>query len=69
MALDESIENLDKIESNGVTAYIDPNLLAALEQFGRINVDYVRRPDGSGGYMIRAGQPGDCSSDGCSGCG
>jgi len=68
MALDESIGNLDKLEDNGVTAYIDPNLKNALEQFGDINIDYVVRPDGSGGYMIRAGQPGDCSQGGCDGC-
>ena len=34
MALDESISELDKLESNGITAYIDPNLHKALEQFG-----------------------------------
>lgn len=69
MALDESIDNLDKLESNGITAYIDPNLHQALEQFGPISVDYVQRPDGSGGYMIRAGNGGDCSPDKCSSCG
>ena len=69
MALDESIENLDKLESNGVTAYIEPGLKEALTQFGRINIDYVNRPDGTGGYMIRAGQPADCSPDACSSCG
>jgi hypothetical protein len=68
MALDESIADLEKLENNGVTAYIAPDLKKSLEQFGAINVDYVTRPDGSGGYMIRAGQPGDCSSGGCSGC-
>jgi len=68
MALDESIGNLDKLEDNGITAYIDPNLKNALEQLGAINIDYVTRPDGGGGYMIRAGQPGDCSQGGCDGC-
>jgi hypothetical protein len=68
MALDESIGNLDRLEDNGVTAYIDPNLKDALHQFGTISIDYVKRPDGSGGYLIRAGQPGDCNQDGCSGC-
>jgi len=69
MALDESIESLEPLESNGVTAYIEPGLKQALQQFGEINVDFVRRPDGSGGYMIRAGNPGDCSPDKCAGCG
>lgn len=68
MALDESITDLDKLEHNGVTAYIDPGLKKALEQFGAINIDYVQRPDGSGGYLIRAGQPGDCTASGCTGC-
>lgn len=68
MALDESITDFDKLEHNGVTAYIDPGLKKALEQFGSINIDYVQRPDGSGGYLIRAGQPGDCSAAGCTGC-
>lgn len=68
MALDESIGNLDKLEDNGITAYIDANLKNALEQFGAINIDYVTRPDGTGGYLIRAGQPGDCSQGGCDGC-
>ena len=26
LALDESTENLEKLESNGIEAYIDPNL-------------------------------------------
>ena len=69
MALDESINELEKLESNGITAYIDPGLHKALEQFGQINIDYITRPDGSGGYMIKAGQPGDCSESGCDGCG
>lgn len=69
MALDGSIDHLKKLESNGVTAYIDPNLQQALEQFGQINIDYISRPDGTGGYTIRAGEPGDCSSGGCEGCG
>ena len=69
MALDESVDKLEKLEDNGITAYIDPNLKEALSQFGHINIDFVRRPDGSGGYMIRAGEPGDCSQSGCEGCG
>ncbi len=68
MALDESITELHKLESNGVTAYIDPHLHKALEQFGQINIDYVTRPDGSGGYTIRTGGPGDCAERGCDGC-
>lgn len=68
MALDESTENLQKVESNGVEAWIDPKVLDYLKQYGNINVDYVTRPDGSG-YMITVGNPGDCSTGGCAGCG
>ena len=69
MALDESISELEKLESNGITAYIDRKLHQAMEQFGQINIDFVTRPDGNGGYMIKTGQPGDCSETGCEGCG
>jgi len=69
MALDEPTSELEKLESNGIIAYIDPGLRKALEQFGQINIDYITRPDGSGGYMIKAGEPGDCSESGCDGCG
>ena len=68
MALDESIDKMEKLENNGVTAYIALDLKKALEPVGAINIDYVTRPEGGGGYTIRAGQPGDCSSSGCSGC-
>lgn len=68
MTLDESIENLDKLESNGITAYIDAKLHKSMEQVGQINIDFVTRPDGSSGYMIQAGKPGDCSPSGCNGC-
>ena len=68
MALEESIDKLVKLEHNGVTAYIASDLKKSLEQFGAINIDYVTSPDGGGGYTIRAGQPGDCSTGGCSGC-
>ena len=69
MALDESTENLVKLENNGIVAYIDANLRESLQQFGAINIDFVTRPDGQGGYMIRAGQPGDCNPDNCKSCG
>lgn len=69
MTLEESINELEKMESNGITAYIDPKLRQAMEQLGQINIDFVSRPDGTGGYMIKAGQPGDCSESGCDGCG
>lgn len=68
MALDESTDDMEKVESNGVEAWIDPKVLEYLKQYGDITVDYVTRPEGSG-YMISVGNPGDCSSGGCEGCG
>ena len=68
MALDESTENLEKVESNGVEAYIDPKVIEYLKKFVYVNVDFVTRPEGSG-YMITVGNPSDCSPDSCSGCG
>jgi hypothetical protein len=70
MALDESTNGLKKLESNGVEAWIDPGLEDALQkQFGDINIDFLRRPEGGGGYTIRAGDPADCAQGGCDGCG
>ncbi len=63
MALDESVDKLEKLESNSITAYIAPDLLQTLKQFGEINVDYLPQ---RGGYTIRAGASGACK--GCSGC-
>ena len=69
MALDESVSELDELESNGITAHIDPSLKETLQTHGEINIDYVDHPDGRGsGYMIQAGKPGDCSNKGCAGC-
>ncbi len=65
MALDESVSGLEEISSNGVSAYIDPGLKEYLAQYGEINVDYVERNFGGGGYVVSIGKPGascgDCS--------
>lgn len=66
MALDESVDGLDKLESNGVTAYIDPGLKDFLEQYGGINIDYVQRQFGGGGYTVSAGKPGGSCGGDCS---
>jgi len=68
MTLDESTDKLKMIESNGISAYIDPKVLDYLQQYGAINIDFITR-GGQSGYMVSVGQPGDCSSGGCSGCG
>ncbi|HOP07047.1 MAG TPA: hypothetical protein PLF13_07135 [candidate division Zixibacteria bacterium] len=68
MALDESTENLEKLESNGIEAYIDPKVNEYLKQFGDIKIDHITRPEGAG-YMITVGEPKSDCSGGCSGCG
>lgn len=74
MTLDESAEKLDKLESNGITAFIDPKVLTYLQQFGEIIVDFISR-NGQSGFQIKVGTA-DCGSSsdtdtggGCSGCG
>jgi Fe-S cluster assembly iron-binding protein IscA len=65
MALEESVDGLEGIEANGVTAYIDPNLRSFLDQFGQVNVDYVDNGLGSRGFTVRVG----AGTSGCSSCG
>jgi Fe-S cluster assembly iron-binding protein IscA len=65
MALEESVDGLEEIESNGVTAYVDPNLKSFLNQFGQVNVDYVDNGLGSRGFTVRVGT----GESGCSSCG
>ena len=64
MALDEPTEDMIKLESNGIEAYIEKRLKDFLGQYGSINIDYVNHPTGSG-FTIRAG---DGSAD-CGSCG
>ena len=69
MALEESIDGLEKLESNGIVAWIDPRVNEYITQLGDINIDYVTREFGSG-YVISAGKPsGNCGTGGgCSSC-
>jgi hypothetical protein len=66
MTLEESIDGLDRLESNGVIAWIDPKVNAYVAQLGDINIDFV--DDGSRrGYVLTTGKSGDGSNcDGCS---
>ena len=52
MALDESTEGLVKLESNGISAYIDRDLLRSIEQRGNIHVDYGADRFGMTGFSI-----------------
>ena len=66
MALDESVDGLEKLESNGIEAYIDPGLREFLEQFEQITVDYVSRGQMSGfAISVGSGGGGSCGSGGC----
>jgi hypothetical protein len=64
MALDESTENLDKLESNGVTAYIDHALNENLASAGDISIDYIEMENGPSGYQIAVGEK-KCDSGSC----
>ena len=64
MTLDESVDGLEKLESNNVTAYIDSKLHENLTQLGEITVDFITNEMGQSGYMVTIGKPGQ----GCEGC-
>jgi Fe-S cluster assembly iron-binding protein IscA len=64
MALDESTEGLEQLNSNGINAWIDPQLKTYLLQMGDINIDYVTNEYGSG-YMVTVGES-KCGQGGCS---
>jgi hypothetical protein len=62
MALDESIDGLDKLESNGINAFIDPKLNEYLASAGDINIDFISNELGQSGYRVSVGENkcGDC---------
>ena len=64
MALDESTENLAKLESNGIEAYMDPKLDEYLSKMGDIKVDFIVNPGGQSGYSIQIGES-PCASGAC----
>ena len=64
MALDEPTNEMEKLESNGIEAYIEKRLKDFLIQYGSINIDFVNHPTGSG-FTIKAGDGNpDCGSCG-----
>ena len=64
MALDESTENMEKLESNGVTAYIDRALNEHLAGTGDINIDFIQMENGPSGYQIVVGEK-KCGDGSC----
>jgi hypothetical protein len=66
LALDESVNGLEVLESNGIEAHIDPGLKEFLTQYGEISIDFVDRTgDGGGGYLVSVGKGSNCGG-GCS---
>lgn len=65
MALEESIDGMEKLESNGITAWIDKKLKDFVAKLGQITIDY-RKDASGGGYILTAGDP-ECSG-GCNNC-
>jgi hypothetical protein len=53
MALEESIDGLEKLESHGVAAYIAPELKEYLGADAQIEVEYIAREWGGSGLVIR----------------
>ena len=63
MALDESTDDMSKLENNGISVYIAPSLSNLLETLGPISIDYVDPGFGRAGFSLRIGESncGDCS--------
>ncbi|KAA3636499.1 MAG: hypothetical protein DWP97_02595 [Calditrichaeota bacterium] len=64
LALEESVDELQKLESNSIDVYLDENLLEFLNQNGKVNIDYRNSTIGRGGFLITVGES-DCNSGGC----
>jgi len=71
MALEESVDKLEKLESDRFTAYIDPGLKDFVDGFGSIHIDYVDRNGdfGDSGYLVTIVDPGVAGIGGNGGCG
>ncbi len=65
MTLDESIDNLSKLNSSEIDFYVDPSLVEFLTDRGAINVDFVTH-EGRSGFTVTVG--GGCAESGCGGC-
>lgn len=65
MALDESIDGLEKVISNSIETYMDPKLISYLDQLGQVTIDYLNSSLG-GRYQIIVGN-NSCSDGSCGG--
>ncbi len=68
MALDESTKQDVVIDREGYKVLMDPQISRLVEQTGGLEIDYISQEDRRG-FTIRMTSSGDCSSEGCSGCG
>ena len=59
MTLYESTDELEELQSNGLTAYIEPNIYKQLQKLGAINIDFITNELGQSGYRITVGNPED----------
>jgi len=65
MALEESVDGMEMLESNGISAYLDAGLKNLIKNLGRITIDFITTPYGASGYSVTVGDK-NCSSGGCS---
>lgn len=65
MALEESTEALEKLESNGIAAYIDPGLHRLVSQRGNIYIDFIDDPYGGKGFRVAIKRSADEKSGCC----
>ncbi|UCC44906.1 MAG: hypothetical protein JSU65_02975 [Candidatus Zixiibacteriota bacterium] len=56
------MEGLDRIESNGITAYMESSLREYVSGLGRIHVDYIQQESGNSGYVVTVGAHDGCDS-------
>ena len=63
MALDETNDDMAELESNGISAFVAPDLKEMLTTLGAIRIDFVNPGFGQAGFTVKVGEHncGDCS--------
>lgn len=65
MALEESVEGLEKLESNGISAHIESGLYELISQRGNIYVEFISDGRGGKGFKVSVKRTAQESSDCC----
>ena len=65
MALEESVEGLEKLESNGISAHIESGLYELISQRGNIYVEFITDGHGGKGFKVSVKRTAQESSDCC----